>query len=186
MLRVGVRRREGRPGGRGSWVGQVLSPKGRPWIRPGAVVALRLARHGHLQAPMPSVLTRLRPWGVAGSGSSRRRRRLCRCRARALTAPVGGFDSLPTEPSVAARRRAKRRREGPLRGHDCGDVARLQSAVHQSPLQADDHGAIDAVLWRWKVAQKIAMLAFSNVAERGIDSRGHALVMGPSHCDYWL
>ena len=38
----------------------------------------------------------------------------------------------------------------------------------------------------WKVAQKIAMLALSNVVERGIDSRGHALVMGPSHCDYWL
>jgi hypothetical protein len=39
----------------------------------------------------------------------------------------------------------------------------------------------------WKVAQKIAiMLALSNVAKRGIDSRGHALVMGPSHCDYWL
>jgi hypothetical protein len=30
------------------------------------------------------------------------------------------------------------------------------------------------------------MLALSNVAERGIDSRGHALVMGPSHSDYWL
>jgi hypothetical protein len=109
-----------------------------------------------------------------------------RGRSQRRCAVPGGFDSLPTEPSVAARRRAKRRREGPLRGHDCGDVARLQSAVHQSPLQADDHGAIDAVLWRWKVAQKIAMLALSNVAERGIDSRGHALVMGPSHSDYWL
>ena len=105
----------------------------------------------------------------------------------------GGFDSRPTEPSVAARRRAKRRRGGPLRGDDCGDVARLQFAVHQSPLQADDQGAIDAVLWRrcqkgrscqkWR---KDCMLALSNVAERGIDSRGHALVMGPSHCDYWL
>jgi hypothetical protein len=37
-----------------------------------------------------------------------------------------------------------------------------------------------------KNGEKIAMLALSNVAERGIDSRGHALVMGPSHCDYWL
>ena len=38
----------------------------------------------------------------------------------------------------------------------------------------------------WKVAPKIALFALSNVAERGIDSRGHALVMGPSHSDYWL
>jgi hypothetical protein len=38
----------------------------------------------------------------------------------------------------------------------------------------------------WRVAQKIALLALSNVAERGIDSRGHALAMGPSPCDYWL
>ncbi len=104
VLRVGVRRREGRPGGRGSWVGQVLSPKGRPWIRPGEVVALRLARHGHLQAPMPSVLTRLRPWGVAGSGSSRRRRRLCRCRARALTAPVRGSRRIRFPPNRAQGR----------------------------------------------------------------------------------
>ena len=27
---------------------------------------------------------------------------------------------------------------------------------------------------------------FSNVAEQGIGSRGHALAVGPSHCDYWL
>ena len=32
-------------------------------------------------------------------------------------------------------------------------------------------------------AQKIALLALSNVAERGIGIRGHALAMGPSHCD---
>ena len=32
----------------------------------------------------------------------------------------------------------------------------------------------------------MALLAFSNVAEQGIDSRGHALAVGPSHCDYWL
>jgi hypothetical protein len=38
----------------------------------------------------------------------------------------------------------------------------------------------------WKVAQKSALLAPPNVAERGIGSRGHALAMGPSHCDYWL
>jgi hypothetical protein len=38
----------------------------------------------------------------------------------------------------------------------------------------------------WKVAPKIALFALSNVAERGIGSRGHALAMGPSHCDYWL
>ena len=38
----------------------------------------------------------------------------------------------------------------------------------------------------WRVAQKIALLALSNVAERDIDSRGHALAMGPSPCDYWL
>ena len=69
VLRVGVRRREGRPGGRGSWVGQVLSPKGRPWIRPGSVVALFLARHGHLQAPMPSVLTRRRPLPLPCAGA---------------------------------------------------------------------------------------------------------------------
>ena len=37
-----------------------------------------------------------------------------------------------------------------------------------------------------KNGEKIAMLPLSNVAERGIDSRGHALVMGPSHSDYWL
>ena len=37
-----------------------------------------------------------------------------------------------------------------------------------------------------KVAPKIALFALSNVAERGIGSRGHALAMGPSHCDYWL
>ena len=70
--------------------------KGRPWIRPGAVVALRLARHGHLQAPMPSVLTRRRPWGVAGSGSRRRRRRICRGeRSQRRCAVPGGFDSRP-------------------------------------------------------------------------------------------
>ena len=38
----------------------------------------------------------------------------------------------------------------------------------------------------YKVAQKISLLAFSNVAEQGIGSRGHALAVGPSHCDYWL
>ena len=38
----------------------------------------------------------------------------------------------------------------------------------------------------WKVAQEIALLALSNVAERDIDCRGHALAMGPSQCDYWL
>ena len=38
----------------------------------------------------------------------------------------------------------------------------------------------------WNVAQKLALPALSNVAERGIGSRGHALAMGPSHCDYWL
>ena len=38
----------------------------------------------------------------------------------------------------------------------------------------------------WKVAQKISLLAFSNVAEQGIGSRGHALAVGPSHCDYGL
>ena len=31
----------------------------------------------------------------------------------------------------------------------------------------------------WDVAQKLARLALSNVAERGIDSRGHALAVGP-------
>ena len=36
----------------------------------------------------------------------------------------------------------------------------------------------------YKVAQKISLLAFSNVAEQGIGSRGHALAVGPSHCDY--
>jgi hypothetical protein len=35
-----------------------------------------------------------------------------------------------------------------------------------------------------KVAQKLALLVPPNVAERGIGSRGHALAMGPSHCDY--
>ena len=30
-------------------------------------------------------------------------------------------------------------------------------------------------------AEKIALLAFSNVAERGIGSRGHALAVWPSH-----
>ena len=31
----------------------------------------------------------------------------------------------------------------------------------------------------WKVAQKIAQLEFSNVAERGIGSRGHACLWSP-------
>ena len=31
----------------------------------------------------------------------------------------------------------------------------------------------------------LALLAFYNVAEQGIGSRGHALAVGPSHCDNW-
>jgi hypothetical protein len=42
------------------------------------------------------------------------------------------------------------------------------------------------LLRRWKVAQQLALLAFSDVGERGIGSRGHALAVGPSHCDYSL
>jgi hypothetical protein len=38
----------------------------------------------------------------------------------------------------------------------------------------------------WKVAQKLALLALSDVGERGIGSRGHALAVGPSHSDYSL
>ena len=38
----------------------------------------------------------------------------------------------------------------------------------------------------WKVAQKLALLALSEVGGRGIGSRGHALAVGPSHCDYSL
>jgi hypothetical protein len=34
----------------------------------------------------------------------------------------------------------------------------------------------------WNVAHKLARLAISNVAERGIGSRGHALAVGPSQC----
>ena len=62
---------------------------------------LRLAHHGHLQAPMPSVLTRQRPWGMAGSGSSSSSRRLCRCRARAgARFPA---DSIPSQQSPASQ-----------------------------------------------------------------------------------
>ena len=35
----------------------------------------------------------------------------------------------------------------------------------------------------WKVAQKLALLALSDVGERGIGSRGHALAVGPSLCE---
>jgi hypothetical protein len=38
----------------------------------------------------------------------------------------------------------------------------------------------------WKVPQKLALLALSDVGERGIVSRGHALTVGPSNCDYSL
>ena len=41
------------------------------------------------------------------------------------------------------------------------------------------------VLRGWKVVQKIVELALCNVAVQGIGSRGRALAMGPSHCDYW-
>jgi hypothetical protein len=35
----------------------------------------------------------------------------------------------------------------------------------------------------WKVAQKLALLAFSDVGERAIGSRGHALAVGPLLCE---
>jgi len=34
----------------------------------------------------------------------------------------------------------------------------------------------------WKVAQKLELLALSDVAERGIGSRGHSLAVGPWQC----
>ena len=41
---------------------------------------------------------------------------------------------------------------------------------------------VTELLRGWKVAQKLALLELSNVAERGIGSRGHVLAVGPSHC----
>jgi hypothetical protein len=56
----------------------------------------------------------------------------------------------------------------------------------EMPFSSTSSAAAGAteVLRGWKVAQKIALLALSNVIERGIGSRGHALAMEPSHCDY--
>ena len=58
----------------------------------------------------------------------------------------------------------------------------------EMPLSSTFSAAAGAteLLRGYKVAQKISLLAFSNVAEQGIGSRGHALAVGPSHCDYWL
>ena len=42
---------------------------------------------------------------------------------------------------------------------------------------------VTELLRGWDVAQRLARLALSNVAERGIGSRGHALAVGPLHCD---
>ena len=61
---------------------------------------------------------------------------------------------------------------GPLVAVESPFRARFSAAAGATELQRG-----------WKVAHKIALLAVSNVAERGIGSRGHALVMGPSHCD---
>ena len=56
------------------------------------------------------------------------------------------------------------------------------------PFSSTFFAAADAteLLRGWKVAQTIALFALSDVAERGIGGRGHALAMGPWHCDYWL
>ena len=43
---------------------------------------------------------------------------------------------------------------------------------------SSDAGATE-LLRDYKVAQKIALLAFSNVAQQGFGSRGHALAVGP-------
>ena len=47
-------------------------------------------------------------------------------------------------------------------------------------------GGDTELMWGWKVAEKIALLVFSNVADRGIDILRHVLAMGPSHRDYRL
>ena len=60
--------------------------------------------------------------------------------------------------------------------------------VDEVPFSSTFSAAAGAteLLRGWKVAQKLALLALSDVGERGIGSRGHALAVGPSHCDYSL
>jgi hypothetical protein len=52
----------------------------------------------------------------------------------------------------------------------------------EMPLSSTFSAAAGAteLLRGYKVAQKISLLAFSNVAEQGIGSRGHALAVGPA------
>ena len=96
--------------------------------------------------------------------------------ARRAPAPEGPAPDIPRGPCAVAGRR--RLRVPPVRQGPLVAVELLFSSTFSA-------AAGDTELMRgWKVAQKIALLALSNVAERGIDSRGHALAMGPSHCDY--
>ena len=65
------------------------------------------------------------------------------------------------------------------------ECVRLAVEVPFSSTFSAAAGATE-LLRGWKVAQKLALLALSDVGERGIGSRGHALAVGPSHCDYSL
>ena len=54
--------------------------------------------------------------------------------------------------------------------------------MHFSSMFSAAAGATE-LLRGWKVAQKLALLALSDVAERGIGSRGHSLLaVGPWQC----
>ena len=62
-----------------------------------------------------------------------------------------------------------------------GGMRGLCMLVLEMPFSITFSAAVGAteLLRGWNVAQKLARLALSNVAERGIDSRGHALAVGP-------
>ena len=61
--------------------------------------------------------------------------------------------------------------------------AQMRNGLEGSRPRASPVPCTFRLLRGWKVAPKVALFALSNVAERGIGSRGHALAMGP---DYWL
>ena len=64
--------------------------------------------------------------------------------------------------------------------------AQMRNGLEGSRPRASPVPCTFRLLRGWKVAPKVALFALSNVAERGIGSRGHASAVGPSHCDYWL
>ena len=63
-------------------------------------------------------------------------------------------------------------------------AACMRARAVEMPISSTFSAAVGAteLLRGWNVAQKLARLALSNVAERGIVSRGLALAVGPSQC----